>query len=147
MPATPSDDNSPSTQLEDLTTAPPQHPVFALEVAAMRQWLTGDPDGYLEISAPDVVYTDPFMVGWLSGHDALASLYDGLRGTIHADRFAFTNPCVMEIGDAAVLTFDFVSWGDDETRWHCTEVYRRLDDTWQIVSTHWSFQPVMNSEN
>jgi hypothetical protein len=52
------------------------------------------------------------------------------------------NPKVQRIGDAAVLTFNFVSYGGNENglRWNCTEVYRHdAGGTWQIIQTHWSF--------
>jgi len=126
---------------ENITKTDLDHPVFVLETAAIHRWLDGDPDGFLEISADDVLYTDPFTVGWLVGKEALTRVYDSIRGQVHADRFAFVDPRVIEIGDAVVLDFDFVSWGGGEVRWHCTEVYRRAGETWQIVSTHWSFQP------
>lgn len=34
--------------------------IIGLEKAALTRWGKGDPDGFLEISAPDVVYFDPF---------------------------------------------------------------------------------------
>ena len=45
------------------------------------------------------------------------------------------------VGDAAVLTFNFTSYGgsEDAFRWNCTEVYRRAGRSWQIIQTHWSF--------
>jgi ketosteroid isomerase-like protein len=47
------------------------------------------------------------------------------------------------IGDAAILTLQFVSHGSEGAmRWNCTEVYQRLDDDWKIVHTHWSFVKV-----
>jgi hypothetical protein len=51
------------------------------------------------------------------------------------------NARVQAIGDAAVLTFNFVSYGgtDGALRWNCTEVYRRFGSQWRIVQTHWSF--------
>ncbi len=43
-------------------------------------------------------------------------------------------------GDAAVLTFNYVSYlEENEDRWNCTEVYRRNGDRWQIIQTHWSY--------
>jgi hypothetical protein len=47
---------------------------------------------------------------------------------------------VQEVGDAAVLTFRFVSWDKDGNalRWNCTEVFRRRDGVWRIIQTHWS---------
>jgi uncharacterized protein (TIGR02246 family) len=131
----------------DLTISDHDHAVFALETEAMHRWLAGDPSGFLEISAPDVVYTDPFQPGWLIGLAELTAVYESIRGQLSAASFAFECPRVMEIGDAAVLTFNFTSWSTPEpddaaaTRWHCTEVYRRSSRGWQIVATHWSFAP------
>jgi len=126
---------------ENITKTDLRHPVFLLETAAMHRWLDGDPDGFLDICADDVLYTDPGTVGWVVGKDALTVCYSAIRGQIHADRFDFVDPRVIEIGDAVVLNYDFVSWGGEEVRWHCTEVFRRAGDTWRLVTTHWSFQP------
>lgn len=115
--------------------------IVGLERGALQRWCSGDPSGFLEISAPDVVYFDPFVKLRIDGLEALRSYYDGLRGRISAARFELLNPVVQGLGDAgAVLTFNFVSWGGDgsESRWNCTEVYRRDQAGWRIVQTHWS---------
>jgi hypothetical protein len=51
------------------------------------------------------------------------------------------NPRVQRIGEAAVLTFNFVSYGgnEDALRWNCTEVFRRRGEAWRLAQTHWSF--------
>jgi ketosteroid isomerase-like protein len=115
--------------------------VVALEHAALVRWISGDPSGFLEISAPDVVYFDPFLDRRIDGLKALTNYYEGIRGKISADRFELINPLVQQIGGAAVLTFNFVSYGGDENelRWNCPEVYRRDTDGWRIIQTHWSF--------
>ncbi len=118
------------------------HPVIELENAALARWCNGDPSGFLEISAPDVVYFDPFLPSRLDGFDALSAYYESIRGQIFAPRYEMLEPHVQEIGDAAVLTFRFVSRGGNEgaeMRWNCTEVYRRQAEVWRIVQTHWSF--------
>lgn len=120
--------------------------ILRMERDALRRWCSGDPDGFLEISAPDVVYFDPFLDERIDGRDALARYYDGLRGKVNVTRYEMIAPCVQFAGDAAVLTFRFDSFGGagDAYRWNCTEVYRR-DGTvpgearWRIVQTHWSF--------
>ena len=38
-----------------------QSTILGLEKAALDRWCKGDPTGFLEISAPDVVYFDPFL--------------------------------------------------------------------------------------
>lgn len=55
--------------------------------------------------------------------------------------FEIIDPIVTYIGDAAVLTFNFISYGGSEgarMRWNCTEVYRRSAEKWRIIQTHWS---------
>jgi len=121
--------------------------IIGLEKSALERWNNGDPSGYLELSAKDVVYFDPFLEKRLNGHEALASLYESLRGVIKADRYEMIEPCVQTAGDAAVLTFNLVSHsGNSVSKWNCTEVFRKEEDgSWKIIQTHWSFtKPELN---
>jgi ketosteroid isomerase-like protein len=114
--------------------------IIQLERHALERWCRGDPSGFLEISARDVVYFDPFLERRLDGLPALSAYYEGLRGKISAGRFELLHPRVQLVGDAAVLTFNFASSGVGGVhRWNCTEVYRRDADGWRIIQTHWSF--------
>lgn len=106
----------------------------------MDRWSKGDPDGFLEISDPEVVYFDPFLEKRLDGIDALRTLYDSFRGQFRIDHYDIIDPKVRVSGDMAVLTFNFVSHGAGvEQRWNTTEVYERKDGGWRIVHTHWAF--------
>lgn len=121
-------------QAQDIATT-----LIALERAALDRWGAGDPSGYLEISAPDVVYFDPFLERRLDGVDALAALYESLRGSIHIDRYDLIEPKVQVCGEAAVLTFNLNSYtGTTVMRWNCTEVYRLDKQGWRLIQTHWS---------
>lgn len=115
--------------------------IVALERAALVRWCNGDPSGFLEICAPDVVYFDPFLERRIDGLPALTEYYEAIRGQVRAARFEIDNPCVQRIGDAAILTFNFVSYGgnEDAFRWNCTEAYRRDQGRWRIIQTHWSY--------
>ena len=115
--------------------------LLSLEHAALERWCAGDPSGFLEICAADVVYFDPFVDRRLDGLAALASYYEALRGKISAERFELRDPQVQRVPGMAVLTFNFVSFGRDggESRWNCTEVYRQDPDGWRIIQSHWSF--------
>ncbi len=114
--------------------------LIAMERATLDRWIRGDPSGFLEISAPDVVYFDPYRPRRIDGLEALTALYKEIWGKVLLDRYELLNPLVQVIGDAAVLTFNYVSYtGETESRWNCTEVYRRNEDRWQIVQTHWSY--------
>lgn len=121
--------------IEDIASS-----VIALERAALDRWIQGDPSGFLEISAPDVVYFDPYREKRVDGLEALTKLYKELWGKVHLDCYEILNPLVQVVGDAAVLTFNYVSYrGETEYRWNCTEVYRRNENRWQIIQTHWSY--------
>lgn len=114
--------------------------ILRLERRALERWGKGDPDGYLEISAPDVVYFDPFLERSLNGLEALRRYYDDIRGKVNITRFEIVDPRVQVAGTVAVLTFRFDSWGgnEDSFRWNCTEVYRRDTEGWRIIHTHWA---------
>lgn len=113
--------------------------IIALERAALDRWGKGDPSGYLEISAPEVTYFDPYLAHRLDGHPALTNWYAPLRGSMHIDHYEMISPKVQLAGDMAVLTFNLVSYsGTQAMDWNSTEVYRRTPQGWRIVHTHWS---------
>jgi len=117
-----------------------QH-IIAMETAALERWGNGDPSGFLEICADDVVYFDPSLDRRMDGIEELGRYYEAIRGKVSITRFELINPRVQFAGDAAVLTFNYVSYGgsEDAHRWNCTEVYRRSGARWEIIQTHWSY--------
>jgi len=121
--------------------------IITLEKSALDRWGKGDPSGFLEISAEDVCYFDPFLEKRIDGKKQLSELYEEIRGKIKIDRYELINPQVQFLDNAAVLTFNYVSYtGELESRWNCTEVYKYKDDRWQIIQTHWSLtKPGSNS--
>ncbi len=114
--------------------------ITGLEKAALERWNNGDPTGFLELSAPDVVYFDPFLDQRLSGLDELTSLYKSITGQVHVDRCEMINPLVQATEKMAVLTFNLNSYLKETVqKWNCTEVYRlEAGGKWKIIQTHWS---------
>jgi ketosteroid isomerase-like protein len=123
------------------TSHPIASEIIRLEEAALERWGNGDPSGFLELSAEDVVYFDPFLERRIDGFDALRAHYESIRGQVHVDRFELVNPYVHVEGDVAVLTFNYHSFNDGaiSSRWNCTEVFRRRGASWRLIQTHWSF--------
>ena len=114
--------------------------ILALERAALDRWGKGDPDGYLKISGAHLSYFDPFVAARIDGLPALRNWYEQIRGKINIDRDEILEPRVQVVGDAAILTFRFLSYGSEGSmQWNCTEVYRRSLGTWNIIHSHWSF--------
>lgn len=113
--------------------------ITGMERAALDRWCSGDPSGYLEITAQDVTYFDPLLETRLDGLEALTELYESIRGKIFVDSYELINPHVQVYGETAVLTFNYAAYvGDNESRWNCSEVYAQINGDWKIVQTHWS---------
>lgn len=114
--------------------------IIGMERAALERWSHGDPSGFLEISAPDVVYFDPSQERRVNGLAALTRLYESIRNQIRVDRYELIDPKVQAHGNVAVLTFNYLSESQEATQeWNCTEVYvKNPDNPWRIVHTHWS---------
>ena len=94
--------------------------IISMEYAALDRWIHGDLSGFLEICAPDIVYFDPYREKRVDGLEDLTALYKELWGKVLLDRFEPLNPLVQVIGDAAVLTFNYISYaGEAEYRWNC----------------------------
>jgi pimeloyl-ACP methyl ester carboxylesterase len=113
--------------------------ILDLERWALDRWGEGDPDGFLAISDPEVTYFDPTLAVRLDGLDALRTYYEAARGKMETDRYEMLNPRVELFWDAAVLSYNLLAVsGGRESRWNCTEVYRRTPKGWRILQTHWS---------
>lgn len=114
--------------------------IIGLEKAAFERWSQGDPTGFLEISAPDVVYFDPFQERRLNGLEELTRLYMPMKGQFRVEHYEMLEPQVQATDRMAVLTFNFnSSVAGKVEKWNCTEVYRlEADGKWKIVHTHWS---------
>ena len=120
--------------------------IVAMERAALDRWGAGDPQGYLEIMAPGVTYFDPTQARRVDGLQAMADLLVPFTGQIKVDRYEMVNPVVQPHGDAAILTFNLLSYrrnpdGTDRViaHWNSTEAYARVDGRWRIVHSHWSY--------
>lgn len=120
--------------MENLTTE-----LISLERHALDLWIEGNPDGFLDLSAPDVTYFDPFLRKRLNGLGELREHYEGLRGRISADYYEIIDPRAVSGNDFAVLSFNFEAHGgEDVCSWNCTESFRRTGGKWWLVQTHWS---------
>lgn len=120
--------------------------IVAMERAALDRWGAGDPHGYLEIMAPGVTYFDPTQARRVDGLRAMTDLLVPFTGQIKVDRYEMVDPVVQQHGDAAILTFNLLSYrrhpdGTDHViaHWNSTEAYARVEGRWRIVHSHWSY--------
>ena len=119
--------------------------IIALERAALDRWGRGDPQGYLEIYAPDITYFDPMRDLRVDGIKAMKDALAPLTGKIKIDHYEMLNAKVQRYGDAAVLSYNLITHamrpaGESVTvRWNSTAVYARIAGQWKIIHSHWAF--------
>jgi ketosteroid isomerase-like protein len=123
--------------------------IIALERSALDRWISFDPEGYLDISAPEVTYFDPMRDKRIDGLEDLKAVLEPIKqfkGTISKPRYEMINPRVQQYGDVALLTYNLTNYaklsGGPEAvlaRWNSSEVYARVGQTWKLVHSHWSF--------
>jgi ketosteroid isomerase-like protein len=113
--------------------------IVGMERAALDRWVRGDPSGFLEIYADDIVYFDPMQQRRLDGLAAVTKLYESIRGQVQNASYELLNPHVQVCGDMAVLTFNYAGVvGGQSSNWNTTEVYRKGPEGWRIIHAHWS---------
>ena len=119
--------------------------IIALERGALDRWGRGDPEGYLELYAPDVTYFDPTREKRVDGLEAMRQLLQPIKGLVKVDRYEMIAPHVYAAGGMATLTYNLISHarrpdgGTVAIRWNSTAVYAQVDGRWKIVHSHWSY--------
>jgi ketosteroid isomerase-like protein len=119
--------------------------IIGMERAALDRWGKGDPQGYLEIMAPEITYFDPSLAKRIDGHDAMKKFLAPITGKVKIDNYDMIGAKVQHHGDVALLTFNLVSNGRQPdgspitVRWNSTETYARINGAWRIIHSHWSF--------
>jgi ketosteroid isomerase-like protein len=121
--------------------------ILTLEKQAMERWRSGDPWGFVELCAEDVTYVDPNLTSPIFGLEKYQEYMRPVIGQIRYERSGFIEPKVVQIGDAALLTYNYRSVGLTDqgeirfqTPWNVTEVYFRRANRWQIVHGHFSYE-------
>jgi len=139
-----------ASRADEVAAVPPTlDEIVALERAALDRWVRLDPQGYIDLFAPEMTYFDPQRDKRIDGADAmkaaLAPIKD-LKLPFTNPRYDMIDPHLQTHGDVALLTFNLVSHGTLPgkgeivvARWNSTEVYARLQGKWRIIHSHWSY--------
>ena len=120
--------------------------IIELESEALNRWGKGDPAGFLELYGKEVTYFDPSTEIRIDGQQAMVDYYRPWTGVIQIVRFEMLNPLVVIDGKMALLTYNLVNYVEGEdgvetvgSRWNSTTVFRKENDTWRSIHSHWSF--------
>jgi ketosteroid isomerase-like protein len=125
--------------------------LVGLERGALDRWIKRDPQGYLDLYAPDVTYFDPFQATRVDGIEGIKSMLAAMMASappnvVTDPRYELIGAKVQNYGDVAILSFQVINYGRVKgapesvlARWNSTETYRRIGARWRIVHSHWSF--------
>lgn len=123
-----------------LSAQTPEEKILAIEKDTLDRWKNGDTFGFIEVADENITYFDPTLAKRLDGIKEFRDYLAPLKGTFSFPKYELLNPRVQLYGDTGILTFNFVGYSEDgkTDAWNTTEVYRRVNDEWKIVSSHWS---------
>jgi ketosteroid isomerase-like protein len=123
--------------------------LVALERSALDRWIRLDPQGYLDLYAPDLTYFDATTERRVVGVEAVRTrlaLMKDMKPPFSDPRYELIDPKVQQHGDVALLTFNLINYGKlsdgaerELARWNSTEVYSRIQGRWKIIHSHWSY--------
>jgi hypothetical protein len=86
--------------------------LVALERSALDRWIKLDPQGYLDLQAPEVTYFDPFTERRVDGLDAMQvrlAPMKKMKPPFMDARYDMIDPKVQRHRDVALLTFNLVN--------------------------------------
>lgn len=120
--------------------------ILSLENEAMERWRQGDPWGWTEISAEEIIYIDPGLTKPIEGLEAYKEYLKQFEGEINFQISEFIDPKIKSCGDLAVLTYNYRDAKTEadgsvieQSLWNTTEVYCLREGEWKIIHTHWSY--------
>lgn len=108
---------------------------------AAEKWSNGDPMGYVECAAKDIVWLDDLGASKpVSGSDSLKKYLETFRGQIPTHKFELLDPFFQVYGDIVIVTYRYQGILDGEplNPWKITSVYRYVNGDWLSVHENWS---------
>jgi ketosteroid isomerase-like protein len=102
--------------------------------------------GFVELNADNIIYIDPGLAKPIIGIEEYRSAMEKIIGKVHYQGSEYIEPRVVEVGDAALLTYNYLStefspngtinW---QTPWNVTVVFSKQSGSWKTVHAHFSY--------
>jgi hypothetical protein len=108
---------------------------------AAEKWSKGEPTGYADCAAKDIVWLDELdALKPISGSAALKKYLANFKGQIPAHEFELLDPLFQVYDDIVIVTYRYqgIFEGEPGEPWKVTSVYRYIDGDWFSVHENWS---------
>ena len=108
---------------------------------ANDRWSSGDPTGFLEVVAEDVIWMDDLgaMIP-ISGKENLVPYLEGFKGVIPKHNKEIYNFIFQYYGDIVIVNYRYQGTMDGVKAdpWKITAVFKYADGDWVSVHENWS---------
>lgn len=108
---------------------------------ASEKWSTGEPLGYVECAANDIVWVDQLGASTpIRGAEALKNYLESYRGQVPAHKFELLDPLFRVYGDIVIVNYRYqgIFDGVRPNPWKVTSVYRYENGDWLSVLEDWA---------
>lgn len=109
--------------------------------AANEKWAAGDPMGFVDCAAPDVIWSDDLGApNRVIGYEALNAYLEGFKGQIPAHQHVLIEPVFQFYGDMMIVSYRYQGTFEEEVGapWKVTSVFRYADGDWLSVHENWT---------
>ena len=109
--------------------------------SANDKWASGDPMGFLECTAQDIIWIDDIGAQIpVSGHEALEKYLENFKGQVPPHKHELLDPVFQSYGDIVIVNYRYQGTfeGEPADPWKITSVYRYKDGDWLSVHENWS---------
>jgi len=119
--------------------------IIEKEKAFLDEWGKGHTMIFPDNSTDEITYFDPSLEKRINGKKEFIELLKPIENKFTIERYEMIDPKVQVHGDVALLSYNLVDYSKDQHGaekkflWNSTEVYKRLNDDWRIIHSHWSF--------
>ncbi len=111
-----------------------------LKMAAVK-WSQGEPMGYLECAANDIVWVDELgAINPIIGSEALKKYLESFRGQIPTHKFELLDTLFQVYNDIVIVNYHYqgIFDGVPAAPWKITSVYRYENGDWLSVLENWA---------
>lgn len=108
---------------------------------ANDKWAAGDPMGFIECAAKDIIWSDDLGAqNRVIGYDALNTYLEGFKGQIPPHQHELIEPVFQFYDDIVIVSYRYRGTfeGEPASPWKVTSVYRYADGDWLSVHENWT---------
>ena len=109
--------------------------------AANDKWAAGDPMGFTECAAPDIIWSDDLGAqNRVTGYEGLRTYLEAFKGQIPPHKHVLIDPVFQFYDDIVIISYRYQGTFEEEAGapWKVTSVYRYEDGDWLSVHENWT---------